>query len=209
MSETRETIRIRAQRILGTAINATINEAIREYHKTLQRMHDYRFMDASTTISVSAGDDTFALPADFKAPINPEMSDSDGTGYRRMKRIIKDGIESRSTDDEGRPLMYRIFNGTGYLYGKANEDYTFMLEYVKWLPELTSDDAPTEDNAEFLDAVHKAIEFYAIAEGKRRINQLDVADYWENKAEAKRIELQLDDIDYELAATDLQMEIEG
>ena len=193
---------------MGTAINETINDAIKDAHKEIQRRHNYRHMETSTTISVAEGDTTFDLPSDFKQEKNPEMADT-GTGYRRIKKIIKDGIESRDTADTGRPLHYRIWAGVGYLYPEAGEGYSFSLEYYCWLPALESDTAPTGKNAEFVDEVHKAIEAWGIAEGKRRLKRYDEADYWEGVFERRVNSLENDDLDIELANQDLQMEMPG
>lgn len=209
MSETRATIRARVQQHVGGAINLTLNEAIREAHKELQRRHNWRFMEESTTINVSKGDTTVTLPSDFKEEMNPEMGNSDGTGYRRMKKIIKNGIESRTTDDEGRPLLYRIWEGQGHLYAKADMDYTFPLEYLKWLPELTSDDAPTGDNAKFVDETHKFMELMGISAGFDRLKKYKLAERWERKAEGKYLELLRDDGAIAQANLDLSMQMPG
>ncbi|NNF99482.1 MAG: hypothetical protein HKM93_08900 [Desulfobacteraceae bacterium] len=210
MTETLATIRTRVQRFVGTAINATIDDAIAEYHKTLQQEYDYRFMQTSGVIDVGAGDTTFPLPSDFKQEVNPEISDADGTGYRRMKKILKDGIESRNTGDTGRPRMYRIWGGAGHLYAKADQDYTFPLEYFRWLPTPSETAYADDDRAQaFLNEVHKAIEYFAISAGKRRMGKLDEANYWWDLAEHKRELLEDDDLDIELANMDMQMEIPG
>lgn len=193
---------------MGTAINTTINDAIKDAHKEIQRRHNFRQMEKSDTINVSEGDTTFDLPSDFKQEKNPEMSDSD-TGYCRIRKIIKDGIESRDTADSGRPLLYRIWGGQGYLYPKASGAFTFPVEYYCWLPALDSDTAPTGKNAEFVDEVHKAIEAWGISEGKRRVKRYDEADYWEGVFERRCNSLENDDLDIELANQDLQMEMPG
>jgi hypothetical protein len=59
------------------------------------------------------GATTFTLPTDFKEELNPEISDYDSTGYRRMAKIIKNGIDKRDPSDSGRPLNYRIWEIKG------------------------------------------------------------------------------------------------
>ena len=85
-------MRTRVQAIVGTAIDSTVNQGLKDGSKILQRMHNFRFMEAATTMTVAANDSTFSLPSDFKAELNPEMSDSDATGYRRMHKILKDQV---------------------------------------------------------------------------------------------------------------------
>lgn len=212
MSETRATIRQRAQRIVGTAVNQTLNDAIKEAHKKLQRKHNYSWMEYNTTVAITESDSTFLLPADFKAIANPEMSDEDGTGYQRMKGIIKRGIESRSTTETGRPMMFRIWLGLGHLYNVANQNYTFRLEYYRWLPEPPTDDKEynLDSNAQyFLDEVYEYIYYFAVARGYDRLKKYDLAAKWDARAEAKRLELEDDDIENSLAGIDLKMELPG
>jgi len=208
MSETRATMRARVQRFVGSAINQTVNDAIKDAHKEIQRRYNWRFMEDETTIDVSEGDSTFDLPSDFKQEKNPEMSDT-ATGYCRMRKIIKDGIEARDTSDEGRPLLYRIWHGKGHLYAKADSDYSFPLEYYKWLPALGSDTTPTGDNAAFVDEFREVIEAYAIMKGNRRLKRDDEADRWERRFEKWLASRMDDDLDIELANQDLQMEMMG
>jgi hypothetical protein len=210
MAETRQTIRERVQVFVGTAINATLNEAIKKAHKELQRKHSYRFMETSSTISVSEGDTTFALPSDFKEVVNPEMSDDEGTGFVRMKGVIKAGIDSRDTSEEGRPLLFRIWGGTGYLYAQADQDYTFNLEYIRWITEPSDNEYTSDDNAQsFIDECYDFHEYKALAAGYRRLNKFDSAKEYEQLAQVKRLELEHDDIGIALAGIDLKMELPG
>ncbi len=212
MSETRATIRAAAERIVGTAISATLNAAIKSAHREAMRRHSWRFMEASTTINVALGATTFSLPSDFKQELNPEMSDEAGTGYRRMTKIIKNGIEARDTGDSGRPLLYRIWGGEGKLYAQADNAYAFPLEYFKWLPAITADEGAEiyiAQNNNFLDEIHEFIGFRAIAAGLRRLNKDDRAQYYDGLAEDKLSELIDDDRDIALANQDLQMEMPG
>lgn len=212
MSETRATIRARAQKFVGTAMDTTLNEAIREAHKTAMRRHNWRFQEATSTMSILAGASTFSLPSDWKAELNPEMSDEDGSGYRRMTKIIKAGIEARDTDDDLRPLLYRIWQGQGTFPYTADDDYTFSLEYYAWLPEITADTGAaiyTTDNQAFIDEIHKYLEWYAISQGYLRHENYDAAALWDSKAADKLAELIADDEDIALAAIDLKMEIPG
>lgn len=212
MSETRATIRTRAERVVGTAISATLNDAIQAAHREAQRRHNWRWMEDETTIAIAEGATTFTLPADFKEEVNPEMSDDEGTGYRRMTKILKNGIESRDTDDEGRPLLYRIWNGTGRLYAQADDAYTALLEYIKWLPGLTADSGEsiyTTDNNDFLDEIYEFLELRAIERGYRRLQNFQTAAIYAALAEDKLKELISDDLAIALANQDLIMEIPG
>lgn len=223
MGETRATIRARVQRLVGTAINATINDAIAKAHKRLQRKHNYSQMETTSTITVSEGDTTFFLPNDFKAILNPEMSDSDGIGYQRMKGVIKAGIESRDTSDEGRPLIYRIWGSAtpeggavkrriGHLYSKSDAEYIFNIEYYRWLPEPPDDDEEYDSDdlaQDFLDEVYEYLELKAIAAGFRKLKKYKDAREYNQLAYEKRIELEQDDTDNALSGIDLKMELPG
>jgi hypothetical protein len=197
---------------VGTAVAATLNDAIRDAHKEAMRRHTWRFMEASTTINVAEGATTFALPADFKQEVNPEMGDDDGTGFRRMTKILKNGIESRNTTDSGRPLLYRVWEGVGRLYAQADNAYTFMLEYIAWLPEITADSGDliyTAKNNSFLDTVYPFLELRAVEAGLRRLNNDERADGYDTRAERMLRRLIADDIDIALANQELIMEMPG
>jgi hypothetical protein len=165
-------------------------------------------MEASTTMTVSDGDSTFSLPSDFKCEMNPEISDSDAEGYKRIKKIIKDGIESRDTTETGRPLKYRIWNDTGNLYAQADDDYTFPLEYYKYLPDL-ADSISDTDLQSFVDDYHEAIEYYAKARCSERLNNKNDAQYWDDRFLKKALEYILEDEQIALANAELIMEFPG
>lgn len=208
MSENRETIRTRVQRHVGTAIDSTVNDAIMRGFKRCQRKN-HRFMEASDTINISEGDTTFSLPSDFKQEKNPEIANSSGDGYTRVNKIIKDGIEERSTSSEGRPLMYRIWEGTGQLLTEADQDYSFPMEYYRNFTDITDDDDLTGNDLLFLTEFAEAIEFFAISAGKTKQNKYAESSYWYKKFLMEIGEVQDDDLDIELANQDLQMEMPG
>lgn len=208
MAENRTTMRETVQLIFGTAINTTINKGLVDGCDRLQRMHNFRFMEASTTMTVLEGDTTFSLPSDFKCEMNPEISDTDQQGYRRIKKIIKNGIESRDTTESGRPLKYRIWNNIGNLYAQADDEYGFPMEYYKYLPELT--DAITDSDLQnFVDAFHEAIEYYAKARCSERLHKFDDAQLWDDRFLRKAFEYILEDEEIALANADLIMEMPG
>lgn len=209
MSENRATIRTRVRRFVGTAIDLTINEAIREKHKSLQRKRNWSFMQATNPTTFSAGDTSFTLPTDFKAIVNPEVFDGDI--YYRLSGLIKNGVDGRSTTDTGMTVFFRLWNGYGYIYPKPHQTITFNLEYYKWLDELTADDALEEgsDDEAFLNFVHKAIEYHAIGAGFEKLQNYKAAAYWNAKAKSLTEELENDDLDNELQGIDLVMEMPG
>lgn len=210
MSETKATIRTRVQRYVGAAIDQTINQAIVDAHKELQRKHNYRFMEDSDSIDVAQGGSTFDLPSDCKAVVNPEMPSSDGGMYARIKGILKNGIMARTVTDTGRPVSFRIWNGAGYLYPTADAALSFPLEYYRWIPAPSEKAYENDDQAQaFIDEVYEFIEKKAIAAGYRRLKNYKAADYWEGEAERKRAELEHDDIDIGLSGVDMQMQLPG
>lgn len=210
MAETLATIRARVQRYVGTAVNSTINDAIKDAHKELQRKYNYSQMEYTKLIDVADGDTTFDLPVDFKAVVNPEISDSDVAGYTRMKGILKNGIMSRAVTDSGKPMGFRIWSGVGYLYPAAAGSFSFNLEYYRWLPEPGDVVYSDDDQAQaFLDMAHVYFRQMAIAEGFRRLGKSARADEWERKAERTRISLENDDLENSLAGVDLQMQLPG
>ena len=138
-------------------------------------------MEASTTLTVSEGDNEFSWPDDFKAELNPEISDDGGSGYRRLGKIIKDGIDRRSGSDTGRPLNYRIWEETGKFILTSDSAFSFPLEYYKYFADLdTDDDLTNSDFQAFLNKVHEAVECYALARCYEKLQKFDVARYYQN-----------------------------
>lgn len=210
MTENRTTIRSRAQRYVGTAIDATLNQAIADAHRELQRKYNYSRMESSTPITVAAGDAVFALPVDFKAVVNPEVSDEGATQYRRMHGILKNGIMARSVTDTGRPLRFRIWADQGHLYPAAETGYAFNLEYYRWIAAPNDADYDQDDQAQaFCDEAAEYLEAKAVAAGYRRLRKVDLAAYWDARADTIRKQLQDDDTENALAGVDMQMQLPG
>jgi len=204
MAETRATIRARVQRLVGTAINTHINDAIKDRHKQIQRRHSFRFMEDTDEIPVSAGADTFDLPEDFKEERTSGHETTAGE-WRRMGKIIKDGIGARDTTETGEPMRYRIWAGTGYIYPTAESAFTFDLEYYAWLDDI-DDDEKTND---LLDELHKVIFYGVLADCFERLGNEKKADYYEGKFLYALEEAIDDDIYIAMAGQDLQMQIPG
>ena len=211
-------MRTRVQAIVGTAIDNTINQGLKDGCKVLQQMHNWRQMEASTTMTISEGDTTFSLPSDFKQELNPEVSDYDGSGYRRLQKIIKNGIDIRSTSDTARPLQYRIWEEAGKFHVQSDDAFSFPMEYYKYFADLDDDNAPSDSDFQaFLNLVHEAAEYYALARCNERLLNFDVARYYQNsdrrfplgKFELKYKELKKEDEQIGLANADLQMSYPG
>lgn len=216
-NETKATMRALIQAIVGSAINNTINQGLVNGCKRLQEMHNWRFMEASTTLTISEGDSTFSLPSDFKEELNPEIGDYEAQGYRRLKKLIKDGIDKRDTADSGRPLNYRIWEESGKLLITADDSFSFPLEYYKYFAEI-SDTISDSDFQAFLNKTHEAIEYYALARYYERLQNFDVAKYYQNDDprgkslglfELKYKQLKKEDEEIALANVDMQMSYPG
>jgi hypothetical protein len=171
-------------------------------------------------MTISEGDTAFSLPDDLKEELNPEISDYAGSGYRRLARIIKNGIDRRSASGSGRPLSYRIWENEGKLIIESSDTFSFPLEYYKYFSDLTADTAPTDpDFQDFLDKAHEAIEFFALARCYERLQKFDVARYYQNdnprvasglgKFELKYMQIKKEDEEIGLANVDLQMGYPG
>jgi hypothetical protein len=167
-------------------------------------------MEKSAIVQLGDGDRTFALPADCKHPVNPEMADEGGRAFVRMYGILKDGIVARTVDESGRPLLYRIWGNVGHVYPKAAGAISFPLEYVRWIP-APSDSAYVEDDQAqaFVDEAYEYIERKAVAAGFRRKKNYKDADYWDTIAAVKRRELERTDINIAMAGVNMQMQLPG
>ena len=175
-------------------------------------------MEASTTLTISEGDSEFSLPADFKEELNPEISDYASTGYRRLTKIIKNGIDKRDPSDSGRPLNYRIWEEQGKFLIKSDDSFSFPMEYYKYFSELTADAAPSDSDFQtFLNKAHEAIEFFALARCYERLQNFKAAQYYQNdnpltglgRFELKYMQIKKEDEEIGLANVDLQMGYPG
>lgn len=169
-------------------------------------------------MTITEGANSFTLPSDFKEELNPEISDYETTGYRRLVKVIKNGIDQRSTSDSGRPLQYRIWEESGKLLIEADDSFSFPMEYYKYFSDIDGDSAPSDaDFVKFLNKAHEAIEYYGLARCYERMQNFDVARYYQNedprfplgKFELEYRKLRKEDIDISLANTDLQMGYPG
>ena len=204
---------------MGTAIDNTINQGLQDGCKRLQELHNWRFMEASTTMTVSEGATTFSLPSNFKSELNPEISDYEGSGYRRLLKVIKNGIDKRDTSDTARPLQYRIWEDQGKFVIESDDSFSFPMEYYKYFNALDDDLEPRSDTdfGNFLNKTHEAIEYYALARCYERLQNFDVARYYQNSDprfplglfEQKFKELRNEDTEIALANADLQMGYPG
>lgn len=186
--------------------------------KRLQELHNWRFMEASTSLTISEGDSSFSLPSDFKEELNPEIGDYEGHGYRRLKKLIKDGIDKRDTADSGRPLNYRIWEEAGKFLISADDSFSFPLEYYKYFEDLADAETSDSDFQRFLNKTHEAIEHYALARCYERLQNFDVAKYYQNDDprgkilglfELKYKQLKKEDEEIALANVDMQMSYPG
>ncbi len=174
-------------------------------------------MEASTTMTVSEGDNDFSLPDDFKEELNPEISDEGGSGYRRLEKIIKNGIDKRSTSDTGRPLNYRIWEEEGKFVIKSNGAFSFPMEYYKYFEDIADGETSDSDFQAFLNKAHAAIEYFAMARCYERVQNFKIAQYYQNddlrfplgKFELKFKQLKKEDEEIALANVDLQMGYPG
>jgi hypothetical protein len=176
-------------------------------------------MEASTTMTVSSGATTFSFPSDFKSELNPEISDYEGSGYRRLQKVIKNAIDKRNTSDTARPLQYRIWEDQGRFTIESDDAFSFPMEYYKYFNSLDDDTEPGSDVdfTKFLNKTHEAIEHYALARCFERMLEFDAARYYQNedsrfplgKFELKFKELRNEDTEIALANADLQMGYPG
>jgi hypothetical protein len=100
----------------------------------------------------------------------------------------------------------------------ADDSFTFPLEYYKYFEELADTATTDADFQSFLNKVHEAMESYALARCYERLQNFDVALFYQNddprrgplgKFELKYKQLRKEDIDIGLANVDLQMGYPG
>jgi len=168
-------------------------------------------------MTISEGSTTFSLPSDFKQELNPEISDYEGSGYRRLQKIIKNGIDKRDASETARPLQYRIWESEGKFYISSDSAFSFPMEYYKYFEDIADAQSTDADFVAFLNKTHEAIEYYALARCYERLQNFQIAQYYQNdslsfplgKYELKFKELKKEDVEIEFANADLRMDYPG
>jgi hypothetical protein len=194
-----------------------INEAIREFEKA----RSWSFMKKTGTITLSAGDLTVALPADFKefvaerdkSPVNQILNDPDMPGAKKPVRL---GFESQelmrlwkfsnlvvSFGFFGMPTLCvrRENSGLFLCLTLPNlQDLELEVNYYAYLPPLTA----ATDTHPLADAYPSMVIAKAKALALADINDPVVADL-ENYAQVKFKAASLQDSRSDLVGHDLHM----
>lgn len=133
------------------AIHRRLNRAKDEVVALIENEHAGEFL-ATTTVAVTLGDASFALPADFRRLISLRRIDSDDTTYQSRVRII-DARDIQQWHLAKEPAVFRRRTVMAF----ANKDgapdtMTVELEYERSVPDLaeaTKTSAFDDIDAEF------------------------------------------------------------
>lgn len=127
-----------ATQLMGTG--GIINNVIR----LIQQNKNYWFMEASDTISIIDGTQSYSLPSDFKQIIRCGLrytkTDNNYTAPMRMLgegQAREDYLES--TQETEYPEAYSIFGGELKVYPKPSQNSTLDIFYYKFLTALSAD----------------------------------------------------------------------
>lgn len=132
-------------------LNDYINRALGSLHRRLTAaLPDQRFL-ASTTITMVAGQATYALPALFDFLISIEMTaDGSRRWLQAYEMVERPALVSPNTPTNGIPLVYRLRGGNIEFLPAPSSEYEPLLWYIPSASQLASD-AATYDTISRLD----------------------------------------------------------
>lgn len=122
------------------------NGMIARAHRDIQRDWNYWFMEASTTISVTAGVSSYALPTNFKELIKKGLQavDSSSGYYLDPLSPLYPGEAFDSFRDPVNgapyPTHYEIYEDMIHIYPIPSGAFTIRMRYYKYLDRPTAAD---------------------------------------------------------------------
>jgi hypothetical protein len=112
-----------------------VDRSINRAQERVDTEHDWTWLSASETVSLSAGDSSNALPANWKS--------TKGVYYQGEALVVLSETELlyRQEWQSASPYGYYIGNGTLDIAPEPNSAVILTHSYYKWSPALTVDTA--------------------------------------------------------------------
>lgn len=168
----------------GGTSSVTVDEQVLEWLNDTQKevceSQHFWFLHTSTNLTLSAGNDTVALPSDFMDEDSVWKYDSTYETYSEITLMsIEDmrRVYSDSTTPGGAPKHYRLEGDNIIFRPFADDDYTIKLEYWKYLDDLV---AGGTGNYLVTKWSH-LLEAGATAKAFSSVEQVDMAAVWDAK----------------------------
>lgn len=147
-----------------SVVDRLVNDALHE----IEVMHEWPWLQTSTTIAASSGTGSYAVPADWLRTRYLQIDgDAVMEGYELGDLIAR----WPTSTDRGRPYEFTVDGDAVLLRPRPDTAYTVTHYYVKREPDLTSDDQSPLMPASF----HVAIAEKAAEISFRRAGQMDRA----------------------------------
>lgn len=116
--------------VLDDAINQAILQIDGEYH--------WPWLEATQTISLVDGTDTYALPADYRATRSMVALNTDSSNSV-LPQVSPTQALSKVTTDVGFPMGYALYEGNIVLLPTPGAGYTLKHLYYRQSTELVND----------------------------------------------------------------------
>lgn len=126
-------------------------------------------LQATTTITTAADDESYALPADFGYAERVEIETEVGSG--EFRRLVALTIQDRTTDT-GEPIGWTVWNGEMWFFPVPDGVYSIKVFYHRQQVTLGDADTPI-----ISDEYHPVIELFAVAMAKRKTDDPAYATY--------------------------------
>lgn len=129
--------------------NADVNQFINEAYNEILREADWPFLRASTTLNITNGVASYALPANvYEAQIASVSVLSDDTNRRQLRprnRYTTD--DSPGPLNVGKPMEYSTYIGNIQFFPTPDASEVVTFRYFTIIPEMSIDaDAPIFDS---------------------------------------------------------------
>lgn len=177
-----ERIQINIGRGVGAQAESTISDYTLEWVNLIQKeicnMNNFWFMEASTTGQLLVGEDTEALPSDFKDEDILSIVDANGN-FTELTLMDKEDYrrfysDNTATSARGEPTHYIIRETDIFFRPKADKTYNLILDYWKYLADMTAAGTATT----LLTKYPNVLEYGATFKGFQYLGELENAQYW-------------------------------
>jgi hypothetical protein len=110
-----------------------VDEAINRAQERVDTEHDWTWLSASETVTLTAGDASNALPANWKS--------TKAVYYQgeTLTVLSESELRYRQEGNAGSPWGYYIGNGTLDIAPEPNDSVSLVHSYYKWSPALADD----------------------------------------------------------------------
>lgn len=171
MAETFETLKTKLRDWLGMDTerlpDAVCGDCLNLVQRRIMRFHDLRFGETTDTFTATAGVPSYALPANYRSPLDFSYTHP-ATGSRAvLRRRQKDQFDALHPDSTktGRPANYAIWGDQLYLGPTPDSNLTVTRNYYAYLDDL-SDGAPSNTN-DLVTAAWDVLFFGALEEATK------------------------------------------